>query len=229
MPLVSSGVENGNLRQLALDRMKDFGADCRDVRYREVGVSAQALECKILVCTFTDGGHHLDVRDSSACTTTIARTLAQGLQRERRVGDFPVVRGPRTGHLGRLAPSEKMLGGRDVPQGIDGHRWRMQYRSGIGKSTLFPRDYESQPIIVMFASPQHVYGTAVQVHSRDPKVFQHQGIGTLLMEEAERIAREEHGSGKIAVISGVGTRDYYRRLGYELEGVYMTKMLDYEE
>lgn len=38
MPLVSSGVENGNLRQLALDRMKDFGAECRDVRYREVGV-----------------------------------------------------------------------------------------------------------------------------------------------------------------------------------------------
>lgn len=69
----------------------------------------------------------------------------------------------------------------------------------------------------------------MQVHSRDPKVFQHQGIGTLLMEEAERIAREEHGSGKIAVISGVGTRDYYRRLGYELEGVYMTKMLDYDE
>lgn len=69
----------------------------------------------------------------------------------------------------------------------------------------------------------------MQVHSRDPKVFQHQGIGTLLMEEAERIAREEHGSGKIAVISGVGTRDYYRRLGYELEGVYITKMLDYDE
>ena len=29
-----------------------------------------------------------------------------------------------------------------------------------------------------------------------------QGVGTLLMEEAERIAREEHGSGRIAVISG---------------------------
>lgn len=39
MPLVSSGVENGNLRELALARMKDFGAECRDVRYREVGVS----------------------------------------------------------------------------------------------------------------------------------------------------------------------------------------------
>jgi len=38
MPLVSSGVENGNLRELALGRVKDFGAECRDVRYREVGV-----------------------------------------------------------------------------------------------------------------------------------------------------------------------------------------------
>ncbi|VDP94311.1 unnamed protein product [Echinostoma caproni] len=45
------------------------------------------------------------------------------------------------------------------------------------------------------------------------------------MEEAERIAREEHGSVKIAVISGVGTRNYYRKLGYELEGPYMTKWL----
>lgn len=38
MPLVSSGVENGNLRELAMGRMKDFGAECRDVRSREVGV-----------------------------------------------------------------------------------------------------------------------------------------------------------------------------------------------
>lgn len=48
----------------------------------------------------------------------------------------------------------------------------------------------------------------------------------MLMEEAERIAREEHGSDKIAVISGIGTRHYYRKLGYELEGVYMVKKLN---
>lgn len=45
------------------------------------------------------------------------------------------------------------------------------------------------------------------------------------MEEAERIAREEHGSKKLAVISGIGVRGYYKRLGYSLEGVYMTKLL----
>jgi hypothetical protein len=53
----------------------------------------------------------------------------------------------------------------------------------------------------------------------------HQGYGTLLMEEAERIARWEHGSRKMVVIAGVGTRHYYRKLGYELDGPYMSKDL----
>jgi elongator complex protein 3 len=71
----------------------------------------------------------------------------------------------------------------------------------------------------------HVYGTAVAVSGRDPTRFQHQGFGMLLMEEAERIARDEHGSLKILVISGVGTRHYYRKMGYELDGPYMSKKL----
>ncbi len=50
-----------------------------------------------------------------------------------------------------------------------------------------------------------------QVSSRDPAKFQHQGFGTLLMEEAERIAQTEHGSTKIAVISGMytGASDFF--------------------
>ena len=71
----------------------------------------------------------------------------------------------------------------------------------------------------------HVYGSVVPIHSRDPNKFQHQGYGTMLMEEAERIATEEHGSTKLAVISGVGTRHYYAKLGYHLEQTYMVKML----
>ena len=38
MPLVTSGVEHGNLRELALQRMRDLGTECRDVRTREVGI-----------------------------------------------------------------------------------------------------------------------------------------------------------------------------------------------
>lgn len=38
MPLVTSGVEHGNLRELALARLDDWGGKCRDVRTREVGI-----------------------------------------------------------------------------------------------------------------------------------------------------------------------------------------------
>ena len=38
MPLVTSGVETGSLRQLALQRMADLGLVCRDIRTREVGI-----------------------------------------------------------------------------------------------------------------------------------------------------------------------------------------------
>ena len=46
MPLVTSGVDHGNLRELALGRIKDFGTECRDIRTREVGI--QEIHNKIL-------------------------------------------------------------------------------------------------------------------------------------------------------------------------------------
>ena len=72
MPLVSSGVENGNLRQLALERMKDFGAECRDVRYREVGVSL-GLVCNVLCGVLM---WCVDVRDSQSGPTDVCRAPA---------------------------------------------------------------------------------------------------------------------------------------------------------
>jgi elongator complex protein 3 len=63
-----------------------------------------------------------------------------------------------------------------------------------------------------------MYGTVVAVSACDPTRFQHQGFGMLLLQEAERIAREEHGSEKLLVISSIGMRHYYRKLGYKLDG-----------
>ncbi|MFH0961703.1 MAG: tRNA uridine(34) 5-carboxymethylaminomethyl modification radical SAM/GNAT enzyme Elp3 [archaeon] len=54
--------------------------------------------------------------------------------------------------------------------------------------------------------------------------FQHKGYGGRLLAEAERIAKER-GFERISVTSGVGVREYYRKLGYSLEGTYMVKKL----
>ena len=51
--------------------------------------------------------------------------------------------------------------------------------------------------------------------------WQHRGFGRRLMLEAERIAFEEFGVDRVVVTSGVGVREYYRKLGYNLLGPYM--------
>ncbi|MEM0480955.1 MAG: tRNA uridine(34) 5-carboxymethylaminomethyl modification radical SAM/GNAT enzyme Elp3 [Candidatus Aenigmatarchaeota archaeon] len=55
--------------------------------------------------------------------------------------------------------------------------------------------------------------------------FQHKGFGKKLMQIAEEIALNEFDRRKIVVISAIGTREYYRKLGYEREGPYMVKFL----
>ena len=54
---------------------------------------------------------------------------------------------------------------------------------------------------------------------------QHRGYGQKLLEKAEEIAREEFGMKKLSIISGVGVREYFYKLGYHLDGVYVSKHL----
>jgi elongator complex protein 3 len=177
MPLVSSGVEHGNLRELALQKLRDWNIPCLDIRSREVGM-------KQIHSQVTPEQVELVRRDyvaNGGWETFLAyedpiQDILIGLLRLRKAGPAA-------------------------------------FRSEItNKPTSIIREL-------------HVYGTAVAVSARDPTRFQHQGFGMLLLEEAERIAREEHGSEKLLVISGVGTRHYYRKLGYELDGPYMSKSI----
>lgn len=71
----------------------------------------------------------------------------------------------------------------------------------------------------------HVYGQALGLGVRDDVSWQHRGYGSMLMEEAERIAKEKFDAKKMLVISAIGTREYYKKLGYRKEGPYMSKIL----
>jgi len=73
----------------------------------------------------------------------------------------------------------------------------------------------------------HTYGKLVQtgfklVSAQKLPAVQHQGFGKRLMKIAEALTKK-HGLDKIAVISGIGVRPYYRKLGYKLKGTYMVK------
>jgi len=177
MPLVTSGVEHGNLRERALARMRDLGLACRDIRSREAGIKDI---------------HH--------------RVRPEHVELVRR--DYWANGG-----------WETFLSVEDAEQDILVGMLRLRRLSG---DAFRP---EAKGLRCSMVRELHVYGTAVAVGESDASKFQHRGFGTLLMGEAAAIAREEHGSDRMLVISGVGTRHFYRRLGYRLHGPYMVRDL----
>ena len=68
----------------------------------------------------------------------------------------------------------------------------------------------------------HTYGQSVPI-AKKRKAPQHKGLGKKLIKEAEKIIKNEFKLKKIAAISGIGVRDYWRKLGYSLKDTYMLK------
>ena len=68
----------------------------------------------------------------------------------------------------------------------------------------------------------HVYGQSLPVGSERDGATQHRGLGTSLLDEADRIAREK-GVNRLAVIAAVGTRQYYAQRGFVQHELYMVK------
>jgi elongator complex protein 3 len=70
----------------------------------------------------------------------------------------------------------------------------------------------------------HVYGQSLAVGVEQSGAAQHAGLGTRLLAEAERVAREK-GYRRMAVIAAVGTRLYYLERGFERGELYLVKNL----
>ncbi len=86
------------------------------------------------------------------------------------------------------------------------------FRKEIGENTVGIREL-------------HVYGPSLRIGEKPEEEAQHKGFGRMLVKEAERIALEEIDAREMLIISGVGVREYYRSIGYDLKGVYMAKAL----
>jgi len=75
-----------------------------------------------------------------------------------------------------------------------------------------------------FIREVHSYGGEVSVGEAEG-LGQHRGLGRKLIEAAEKIVKEEWGMDKVSIIAGIGTREYYRKWGYEEKSTYMVKRL----
>ena len=70
-----------------------------------------------------------------------------------------------------------------------------------------------------------VVGEALPIGAKPEGQWQHRGIGKDLIAWAEEISSGEFDKRRLLIISGVGVRDYFRKLGYERVGPYMGKLL----
>lgn len=74
----------------------------------------------------------------------------------------------------------------------------------------------------------HSYGPTMPIDKKNTPDYlsaQHKGLGKKLIREAENITKKQFKLKKIAVISAIGTREYFREQGYKLKSTYMVKNL----
>jgi elongator complex protein 3 len=171
---IIAGPKSGNLRQIALQKLRQQGYRCKCIRCRETGLQRRyPTEDEVILRRtdyFASGGREIFLSwESKGGDNTIL-----GFLRLRKVA-WP--------HRGEL----------------DG--------SAVVREL-------------------HVYGQAVSVGRKEiGDSYQHRGYGMKLLKEAERIAKDELRVNKIAIISAVGTRQYYKKLGYLQDGPYVSKVL----
>ena len=77
-----------------------------------------------------------------------------------------------------------------------------------------------------FIRELHVYGKSLEIGEKAKTIGQHSGMGKELLAEAEKITKQNKIK-ELNIISGVGVREYYKKLGYKLDKnkVYMIKTL----
>jgi elongator complex protein 3 len=112
---------------------------------------------------------------------------------------------------------------------------RMDYRTRGGREVCLSYEDEHETLFGLLrlrtggakavVRELHIFGPEVPLGARINGTAQHQGLGEQLLREAEGIARGEFSADRLSVLSGIGAREYYRSLGYRLDGAYMVKKL----
>jgi len=201
---VSTGTMQTNLRQILLEELKKDGVVCKCIRCREVRSGVYDAEVKLLVDERESlGGKELFL--SFEADNKLFSMLRLRLPDKDEKILFKELEGAaiiREVHTyGQVRELSSLRGGTPtrqsrgwIPDQVRNDGWS---EIATAQSTEIRNDEEGEK-------------------------SQHRGLGKRLMAKAEEIAAER-GYKKMAVISAIGTREYYTKLGYELEGEYVVK------
>ena len=205
---IVAGNKKPNLRQLVEMRLREQGETkgIQEIRFREVGtacVDMSALELDVVAYE----------------TSNTSERFLQWVAPDNRIAGFLRLSLPSAAYVRALGNAM----GRGRVEG-DAEEMRAEHAAGEAREKL-EKCVGGLPIREGEAMIRevHVYGMATQLGA-DGTSAQHLGLGRRLVERACAIAREA-GYGHVNVISAVGTREYYRHLGFCDHGLYQRKEL----
>lgn len=202
---IMAGNKKTNLRQMVEHQLDHLDAPVREIRYREINHEAVALD-----------GLHLDIVPYH--TVGSDEYFLQWVTDEQKIAGFLRLSLPHCTHDSSCPPS---------------HEETCIYVDASDNSTsathaLNPSDDAKLPPELKAPHAMireiHIYGHVARINQVGDGA-QHSGLGTMLVDQAMRIARDA-GFNRLLVISAVGTRNYYRKLGFVDDGMYQVKQID---
>ncbi|MEM4756119.1 MAG: tRNA uridine(34) 5-carboxymethylaminomethyl modification radical SAM/GNAT enzyme Elp3 [Candidatus Woesearchaeota archaeon] len=197
-----AGVQKSNLRQDIDARLKEKQIQCKCIRCREIGtVLKQLPSSKAKREVIKNLKPHVYVQEYEAAGGTEYFISKEDKEQNILLG-FVRMRFPKTFLRPEITKQSALI--------------RELHVYGITAGLILDSDEKTAKDKGMQRDENSSVEQTFQV--------QHKGIGKELMQAAETIARNA-GKTKMVVISGIGVRGYYRKLGYVLEGPYMVKEL----
>jgi elongator complex protein 3 len=203
---IVSGPKMGNLRQLVLNELDKQGIKCKCIRCREIGLKNLKNEFSpkdIKLCRIDY--HSSNGKEIFLSFESDDNNIIFGFLRLRIMSDP---------QRNELKEKEEIT----EKENNDLTTKRKKLLSGVVREL-------------------HVYGPLAKIGfksttenndlttKRKGFIYQHKGLGQNLLREAEKICKQEFNLKKLSVISAIGTREYYKKFGYVINGPYVTKAL----
>ncbi|KKR34721.1 MAG: hypothetical protein UT67_C0008G0015, partial [Candidatus Magasanikbacteria bacterium GW2011_GWA2_40_10] len=206
---IQAGNTMTNLRQVIQEEMKKEGLKCKCLRCREVGhqhsgSKVQSLKSKVRL--FVDEYEASGGKEYFLSFEDANRDVVYAFCRLR------ILTPP--------CPPLKKGGGDTIStlfkEGLGEVKHKGLPNEGISAAVLDTMGYPA------FIRELHTYGQSINIGKKSKGASQHTGMGVKLVQMAEKICLKQK-IHKLAVISGVGVREYYKKFGYKLENTYMVK------
>lgn len=198
-PDIKAGNKKVNLRQLVEQRIDSEGLATAEIRHREVSLADVSAES-------------LSLQTVSYETTATSERFLQWVTPEGKIAGFLRLSLPHSEAIVQLAHE------------YDGSPTQLPDNSPLrqnGSNTNMPFPLRSGEAMIREV---HVYGRVEKLQHAGTNSAQHRGLGTQLVNRACELAAQA-GYERINVISAVGTRGYYRKLGFYDNGLYQQRIL----